>query len=350
MEKRLSVNLQGGRHSDVYFSSSFDDLLKKTEEWGDNVFWVFDENSAKLLFSLPEKRIVLESGEIHKNISSLEAIISSALESGAARDTRFIAFGGGVILDMCALASSLYMRGARLTLIPTTLLSMVDATLGGKSAIDYKGGKNLVGTFYPADEILIEVSTLSTLPDKEFRCGMGEVIKHAFLSSSTELFGFLEANKDAIEKRDRSTLETLVLMSLEVKKEFLEKDPLETKGIRSFLNLGHTFAHALESMEGYSVSHGEAVAWGLGRAIEASSGLGLVSQSFSTSSLNLLRSYGYDVDYRIGKDQWEPFLQAMRKDKKKSNGVVNFVLLKGFGEPLLMPLEDDFVSSLTVSP
>ena len=349
MEKKMSVTLASGNITDVYFADSLKDVSLWTASYGENVFWVLDSNSARLLESIPKKSIVLEPGEVHKNIESLEKIISEALSCGSARDTRFIAFGGGVICDMTALASSLYMRGAGLTLIPTTLLCMVDATLGGKTAIDYKGGKNFVGTFYPAGEVIISADTLSTLPIREYKCGLGEVIKHAFLSSDDGLMNFLSENREKILMQDDQVLHDMVYRSLLVKKEFIEADPLETRGIRSFLNLGHTFAHALESMEGYRISHGEAVAWGLGRALEASWRKGLIGSGLKDLGIRLLNDYGYDTGYRIRWDSIPSFMSALSKDKKKSNGSIKFVLLKGIGEPLLMALDDDSVKEIVLA-
>ena len=348
MEKKFSVGLAGGAVTNVLFAKDIKDLSNALSSYGENVFWVFDTNSARLFSSLPEKRIVLESGEVNKNMKSLEAIISSALSFSSARDTRFIAFGGGVVCDMTALASSLYMRGTRLTLVPTTLLCMVDASVGGKTAIDYMGGKNLVGTFYPADDVIISVDTLRTLPEKEFRCGLGEVIKHAFLSEDSTLFNFLSENRDRIMRKEKAALEELVYLSLSVKCSFIEKDPLEKKGIRSYLNLGHTFAHALESMAGYKISHGEAVAWGVARALEASYEENGLDESVLKRGLTLLTDYGYDIGYRIASSSWESYYRAIGKDKKKSGGKVKFVLLSAPGRPYLAPLDEHTVRSLVV--
>lgn len=344
----MTCTLSGGRSTDVISLKDIKDLSKKLGSYGNNVMWVFDSNSAGLFRDLPEKRIILEPGEREKNLKSLEKIISRALDYNLARDSRFIAFGGGVVCDMTALAASLYMRGARLTLVPTTLLSMVDASLGGKTAIDYEGGKNLIGTFYPAEEVLISIDTLRTLPEKEFKCGLGEVLKHAFLSEDRRLWDYLVSNRESIQKRDKATLSELVSISLEVKRSYLEKDPEETKGIRSFLNFGHTFGHALESIQNFSLSHGEAVAWGLGRALEAGYVAGITPRDLFEEGLELLRLYNYDTGYRIGRGEWLSFTSALRKDKKKSSGTVKFVLLGKDGRPILSPLEDNIVRNAVI--
>lgn len=348
MDKKMTVVLSGGMKTDVLFAKDIKDLSKQLSGYGNNVMWVFDANSARLFRDLPERRLILEPGEREKNLRSLELIVSRALSFGMARDSRFIAFGGGVVCDMTALAASLYMRGARLTLVPTTLLSMVDASLGGKTAIDYEGGKNLIGTFYPADEVLISVDTLRTLPAKEFKCGLGEVVKHAFLSDDVALFEYLIDNKDAILGRDRNTLAELIGLSLDVKRKYIEKDPSETKGIRSFLNFGHTFAHALESTANFSISHGEAVAWGIGRALEAGKLCGVTPAPLADKGMELLRLYGYDVDYRIGRGDWIAYAEALGKDKKKYSGSVKFVLLRDIGDPVLSAIDGKYVQAVTI--
>ena len=348
MERKFSVSLSGGAKTIVSFKKDINELSSALRSYSDNVFYVFDENSAKILPDLPQKCIILPSGEVNKNIESLEKIMEKALYYGSARDTRFIGFGGGVVCDMTALASSLYMRGAGLTLVPTTLLCMVDASVGGKTAIDYLGGKNLIGTFYPASEVLISVDTLNTLNDKEYRCGLGEVVKHAFLTKGDALFNFLEDNRQKIMERDSAILEEMVYASLLVKCGYIEKDSLEKMGIRSFLNLGHTFAHALESMKGYGISHGEAVAWGVGRALEASYRMNSLDLASMERGLSLLKDYGYDISYRIEKSSWPGFSSALKKDKKKSAGSVKFVLLSALGEPYLKPLDDELIYSLVV--
>lgn len=154
-------------------SSGLKDLASYLSGYGRNVMWVFDTNTSNLFRQLPTNSIVLENGEEHKDLKSLLRILSSASDYGMARDSRFIGFGGRVICDLTALAASLYMRGCGLALVPTTLLCMSDACLGGKTAIDWDGNKNLIGTFKPADEILICADTLRTLADNEYLNGLG---------------------------------------------------------------------------------------------------------------------------------------------------------------------------------
>ena len=352
MEKVFSVTLQNGKVTKVYFSQDIKDLSHQLGTYGNNALWVFDTNTAPLFRNLPLNRVVLESGEKNKNWKSIERIISTALDLRLARDSVFIAFGGGVVCDMTALASSLYMRGTRLVLVPTTLLSMVDAAVGGKTAIDYAGAKNLIGTFHPAEDVLIAADTLRTLSESEYVSGLGEVLKHALLSEDTELYDCLVKNRDAVLARQRDVLSQMVRLSIAVKNSYIERDPEERKGIRSALNLGHTFAHALEAVNHFTgLSHGKAVAWGCGRALDVSHALGLIDDEFYDKGVKLFGMYPFDMAYRVGRGEWLEFQEALAKDKKRMAGSVKFVLLEGQGKPVLRPLDMKTVqSAVIVSP
>ena len=348
MERLFSVPLKGGAYTDVYSVKTENEFGECLSGYGSNVLFVADSNTARYLpDGVPS--LVLPPGEREKNWSSIDRILSKALSLGLARDSVFIAVGGGVILDMTAFAASVYMRGARVVLVPTTLLSMVDATLGGKTGIDYCGGKNLVGTFYPAEDVIIAPHTLSTLSDKEYRCGLGEVVKHAFLSHDSRLYDFLERHRDAVLNRSDSVMMDMISLSLEVKIDYITADPEEKKGIRSALNLGHTFGHALEAMRGFEVSHGEGVAWGMGRAFEVGRNIGETPSDYADEALSLIDSFGFDTSYRVRKEDFPSFYGAIGKDKKKKGGEVKFVLMKGQGEPVLLPLEKKTVEEAVTS-
>lgn len=350
MEKVFTVTLQSGKTTDVLFADSIKDLSSRLSSYSQNALWVFDTNTAPLFKNLPPNRIVLESGEKSKTWKSIERIISAALDFHLARDSYFIAFGGGVVCDMTALASSLYMRGTKLVLVPTTLLCMVDASVGGKTAIDYAGAKNLIGTFNPAQDVLISSDVLRTLPEGEYISGLGEVLKHAILSDNECLYNFLVENKDKILNREKESVTQMVKLSIEVKNKYIESDPEEKKGIRSALNLGHTFAHALESITHFTgFSHGKAVAWGCGRALEASLELGLIDEQFYKKAIGLFEMYPFDMSYRVGRGEWLDFQEAIGKDKKRMSGSVKFVLVEGFGKPVLKPLDMKLVQRLVIA-
>ena len=350
MKKELEVVLQNNKVTSVLYADGAKDLASYLAEYGQNVIWVFDTNTSSLFSSLPHKKVVLSAGELYKTWESVDKILSTAMQFGAARDTLFIAFGGGVICDLVAYAASIYMRGCRLVLVPTTLLAMVDASLGGKSGIDYMGVKNMVGTFYPAEEVLIFTDALKSLSEHEFKSGLGEVLKHAFLTDNDELYDFLFTNSKLILDRDVPTLLKMIDISLRVKKQYIEKDPEEKLGIRSFLNLGHTFAHALESSSRFtSFSHGHAVAWGLSRAAEVGCALGITPQDLVDKINKLLIIYGYDPEYRIGRGDWINFSKAMSSDKKKYDGVVKFVLLEAQGKLILKEVDSKVVQKAVIA-
>ena len=338
MEKLFTVPLGGGASTDV-FLLPLEELHDKLASFRDSIL-VADSNSSSYA-PQGDALLVLPPGESEKRWESIDRILSSALSHGLARDSAFVAVGGGVILDMTAFASSIYMRGARCILVPTTLLSMVDATLGGKTGIDYGGAKNMVGTFHPAESVLIVPETLSTLPVKEYMCGLGEVVKHAFLSADRTLHGFLTQNRDSVLRRDAAVLPEMIKLSLDVKIQYITRDPEEKMGIRSALNLGHTFGHALESIRGYSISHGEGVAWGMVKALRIGQRLGITPGDYASECMDLIRSYGFDTDSRISSEDFPRFCDAVMKDKKKKGGEVKFVLMEGQGKPVLRALSRD---------
>lgn len=311
----------------------FMDSLKDIEKPGKNLY-VFDTNTRKL-FNPPVKRnnftLVLPSGEAHKTMESVMKILSYCANEGFGRDDTIIGIGGGVICDMAAFAASLYMRGCRLTLVPTTLLSMVDASFGGKTGVDFYGHKNILGSFYPAEEIWICTTLLFSLPEREYRSGLAEVLKHALLDGP-EFFNILKTQKDRIDKREIPLLQDLVMRSIEVKANLVTRD-LRESGARAYLNLGHTFGHALESVTSFSgYTHGEAVAWGINAALKTGLLLGLTDPEFAVGAESLLMLYGFDL---IAEVPLEALISAMQYDKKKRDGRVRFVLQKRLGETFI---------------
>lgn len=350
MKKLWSCTLAAGRKTDVLLADGIRDLSTQLGSYGRTVLWVFDSNTMKLFRQMPPNNIVIEAGEANKNINNLMHIISSAAAAGLGRDNRIIGFGGGVVCDMAAMAASLYMRGVHLTLVPTTLLCMCDATLGGKTAIDYEGTKNLVGTFYPADDVLICPDVLRTLPAKEWKSGLGEILKHSLLAESTDLMAHMITHRKEIASRDKETVAKMLELSLKVKKSYIEQDPEEKKGIRQMLNLGHTFGHALESMDGFhGFTHGECVAWGTGRALEAGMQLGLTERRWGEGAQKLFSAYGFDMGYRIGRGDWIEFRTRYLRDKKKRDGRVQFVIPEAQGKMKLVPLDEPLVQKLVIT-
>lgn len=281
--------------------------------------------------------VILAPGEKGKNWASAHRVLQSALRRGLGRDGRIIGIGGGMVCDLAAFAASLYMRGCRLTLAPTSLLAMVDAALGGKTAINLGGAKNMAGTFYPAEEIRIWSGALATLPPRELRSGLGEAVKTALLADP-RLLALLRERSRELVGRDPELLQEVVRRCLAVKGEIVAAD-LREDGRRAVLNLGHTFAHALEAVTGLRrLSHGEAVAWGLAQAAALSCQLGLADREYVRQVQSLLRAFGFQVGAIPGVSP-SALVSAMQSDKKKRGGRLRLVLQRGIGDTVVQEVE-----------
>lgn len=327
------IRLRAGEFTTlVRFYKSADALLEGTD------LQVCDANTAGLFPDRGVPRHVWPAGEAAKDWPQIDSLLRRALALGLARDSTIAGIGGGVVTDMAAFAASLYMRGCRLVLVPTTLLAMVDAALGGKTGIDYGGFKNLVGTFYPAHELRIWPGALATLGDRDYRSGLAEAIKHAFLVDA-HLLELLENRREAVLSREPSVLEELVFRAVLVKVGVVERDLRET-GERAFLNLGHTFGHALEAVMGFdgSWTHGEAVCWGIVRALELGVALGRTSPAWRDRARALIEAYGFRL--RASGADARSILAAMKNDKKKRGGLVRFVLQEGQGRTFQLAVDD----------
>lgn len=275
---------------------------------------------------------VLESGETQKNWGSVERIITEAREVGLGRDGLFIGIGGGVITDLTSFAASVYMRGAGLCLVSTTLLGMTDAAVGGKTGFDLLGIKNLVGTFSPASHIYMSLEVLKTLPSREWKSGMAELIKTAVLDSA-ETLDLVKSKKmpfldGALAREPGLHMKELIERAVLVKGRMVETDPRETGTERALLNLGHSFGHALESAAGLgTLSHGEAVAWGMIRACELGQALGITPPARAREITKIIAAYGYETaaPHSLLKDTGT-FIKALEGDKKKKAGKLSFVV------------------------
>ena len=237
---------------------------------------------------------------------------------------------------MAAFAASVYMRGCGIILVPTTLLSMVDASIGGKNGVDFMERKNLIGSFYPAQTVLIYTGFLESLSEKEYKSGLAEIIKHGFLSGN-EFIDYIESSSEALLARDPGTVEEVVYRSLKVKASYIEEDFRET-GIRAHLNLGHTFGHALETAAGLGeFTHGEAVAWGIWKAVKAGLLAGITDSAYADRVERILRKYGYNIDY--SGFNHELYLEALASDKKKKDGKLRFILQRSAGSTEIRSLD-----------
>ena len=315
--------------SEVFLINNYDEIAKHD-------FIITDSNTQALLPTHIAPSFVIPSGEKEKNLQTVEHILTHCLSLGLVRNSSIIGFGGGVVCDITAFVASLYMRGISLSLIPTTLLSMVDAGLGGKCGVDFEGYKNLVGSFYPAQKIFIFPQVLTSLPEREYYSGLAEVLKHGMLSSSS-LISELENNIERIKNRDISYLTNILPQIIKVKGDIISRDLYE-KGERAFLNLGHTFAHALETITNFSYTLGEAVAWGIGRALILSKLLNLIDESYYKRSMKLLLNYNFELNIKI--DNISLLIETMEKDKKKKKEEgIQFVLQRDLGDTFQMSIE-----------
>jgi 3-dehydroquinate synthase len=282
---------------------------------------------------------VLAAGEAAKNWASIEAILRSAHSAGLGRDGLLIGVGGGVISDLTAFAASVYMRGVAMALVSTTLLGMVDAAVGGKTGFDLFDIKNLVGTFYPASHVYMPVSSLASLSAREWKSGMAELIKTAILDAedkNSEFLGLLASLHPAHATEAGDTLVECIARSVRIKGRIVEADPKETGTERITLNLGHTFAHALESSAGLGqLSHGEAVAWGIARACDLGQALGITPPSRVAAIVALLRSFDYELAAPYPLGDATLFMNALSSDKKKKAGKLSFVVPSAVGTELI---------------
>jgi 3-dehydroquinate synthase len=279
--------------------------------------------------------LVLPDGEVHKNWSSVSAILDRLLELGADRKAVVYALGGGVIGDLAGFAAAIFMRGISFVQVPTTLLAQVDSSVGGKTGFNHSKGKNMIGAFYQPQSVWMDLNTLSTLPVREYRAGLAEVVKYGTIADP-DFFSWLEDHAQALVEREPTALAIAVRRSCEIKAAVVAADEHEG-GLRAALNFGHTFGHALEAGLGYGrLLHGEAVAMGMVMAAQASVDAMGCDVAVLQRLKALLTRLGLDV--RAPYLHPERFIALMMGDKKNQDGAIRYVLLAGMGLPVLAKL------------
>ena len=272
---------------------------------------------------------LFNDAESAKNLQSVERVVRSLSRAGADRKSLLIAVGGGVVGDVAGFAATSYLRGVALVHIPTTLVAQVDSSIGGKTGVNLPEGKNLVGAFYPPRFVITDPGLLHTLPEREFRGGLAEVIKHAIIADA-KMFAMLERDLEKVLRRDRVSLHFLIPRNIQIKARVVSNDERES-GLREILNFGHTFAHALESITKYRrYQHGEAVAWGMIAASFLGHEVGVTCADDVARIVALVRRLGPLPPW----PQVPPaaLLDAMRSDKKSRSGILRFVLSPRVGE------------------
>ena len=353
--QRIDVQL-GARSYPIWIG---DGLLQRGEHWpemirGRHVLVVCDENVrpySKLISpSLQDTKLsflIFPPGEEHKSLDTCASIFDALAEMGASRDATIIALGGGVIGDLTGFAAACWMRGIAFVQMPTTLLAMVDSSVGGKTAVNLPQGKNLIGAFHQPRAVVIDTSTLSTLSDRELRSGISEVVKYGAIGDA-EFFDWLEANADALLARDASALAHAIAVSCKQKAGVVARDETE-QGERALLNFGHTFGHAFEAVAGYGeILHGEAIAIGMRLAADLSARLGMASEADARRLDALLQRCGLST--AVPKLDIDAILAAMRLDKKNVSGRLRLILWRGIGRAEIVDgIEESAIRELLAS-
>ena len=272
---------------------------------------------------------LFDDAEAAKNLHTVESLARALTRAGADRKSLLVAIGGGVVGDVAGFVAASYLRGIALVQIPTTVVAQVDSSIGGKTGVNLPEGKNLVGAFYPPRLVITDPELLRTLPEREFRGGLAEVIKHAIIADK-KMFEYLEKNLDQVKRRDRNALDELIPRNVRIKADVVSRDERES-GLREILNFGHTFAHALESVTKYRrYQHGEAVAWGMMAAALLGHEVGVTPADDVSRIVALVRRMGPLPPWpRVSA---ATLIEAMRSDKKARGGKLRFVLVPRVGK------------------
>lgn len=365
INEKLSISypsiFAGTDKSEISFCNSVSDLATvfnladKESRHSPRYFFVTDATVASLECMVPfisqfddgvcgkNNLMILGSGEPYKTFDSVLRIINEAFEADYSRNDVFVGIGGGVICDLTSFAASIYKRGIEVQLIPTTLLAMVDAAIGGKTGCDYANSKNLIGTFHPASHLYYFPEFIQALPENQFNSGLAEAFKTALLYDNS-LYQLFKNESEKINARDSKLLDTIIKNCVAAKAQVVEEDFTE-KNKRTLLNLGHTFAHGLESVAGLgAVTHGYAVAWGIGRAVEIAYRKDYCLQAFKDEIFETLKLYGWETEpvpsIVRGGGIGERFLSVMHKDKKVISDKIRLVILKDFQQAVVEEIDD----------
>jgi 3-dehydroquinate synthase len=281
----------------------------------------------------PPQVLFLPSGEKNKRFANVEALATTLSESGADRSSILIAFGGGIIGDVTGFLAAIYMRGIPYIQIPTTLLSQVDSSVGGKTGVNLSSGKNLIGSFHHPRAVFADTDVLHTLPPRELRAGLQECIKAGIIRAPA-LFNYMERNAHTILAADDAALTRVIASAIRMKAEVVTLDEREG-GLRMILNYGHTIGHAIETVTNYrALLHGEAVAWGMLAATELSRTRGLLTAAQASRIHSVIQAYGPLPRFRATADN---LVEATARDKKNRAGARRFILAESIGKAVIVP-------------
>lgn len=300
--------------------------------------FILEDNILEALEGKEVYKIVMNPGEEIKNFANTEYILNRMIDAELSRKSKIIALGGGAIGDLTGFAASIYMRGIPYIQIPTTLLAQVDSSVGGKTAINMPQGKNMVGSFYQPEVVIIDINTLKTLPKREIISGIGEIIKYGIIWDY-DFLNFIEENLENILKLEEETIKFVIKRCCEIKAEIVSQDEKEL-GIRKILNFGHTLGHALEAETDYKrYTHGEAVLIGMYYESFLASDLGYIEDEYFEKIKELIVKLGVNLD--ISGFHMKSLVKTMSKDKKNRDNKISFILPKGKGYVEEVLLEKD---------
>lgn len=343
MANRMTVHRDGNAIYDIVMEESYDRLgeeaanLHLTDR---KLCIVSDSNVAPLYLKTVETQLkpvcrevcsyVFPAGEEHKNLNTVRNLYEYLIREHFDRNDVLVALGGGVVGDLCGYTAATYLRGIRFIQVPTTLLSQVDSSIGGKTGVDFDSYKNMVGAFHMPKLVYSCTSSLLTLPDEQFASGMGEIIKHGMIKDA-DYYQWLMDHAEEIRKRDLPVCEQMILVSNQIKRDVVEQDPTE-QGERALLNFGHTLGHAIEKLTNFQLLHGQCVALGCLAASYISAARGALTASDLSNAVELMASYQLPVTIADLSLKQEDIIEATKNDKKMDSGIIKFILLHSIGQ------------------
>ena len=346
MSNRMTVHRDGKPIYDIVMEENYDKLGKEVAALSvqERRLCVVTDSTVAELYSETVIRqlepvckevhlFVFEAGEKNKNLDTVRKLYEFLIQNHYDRNDMLVALGGGVVGDLCGFTAATYLRGIRFIQVPTTLLSQVDSSIGGKTGVDFDAYKNMVGAFHMPQLVYTAAASLLTLTEEQFACGMGEVIKHGLIMDAG-YYEWLQEHREEILARDLSICEQMILISCRIKRDVVEQDPTE-QGIRGILNFGHTLGHAIEKLMDFKLLHGQCVALGSIAAAYLSAGRGEITVDEAVQIRNVFEEFGLPVsikDFGLGK---EAVIAATKNDKKMDSGKIKFILLHRIGEAFI---------------
>ena len=341
MSKSINVKYEGKPLYDIVIEQSFDKLateFNKLNVTGRKLCIISDSNVAELYAKAVASELektgnkvftyVFNAGEENKNLNTVEDVYEFLIKNHFDRKDMLVALGGGVVGDLTGFTAATYLRGIDFIQVPTSLLAQVDSSIGGKTGVDFRAYKNMVGAFHQPRLVYMNISVLKSLSRRLFNSGFGEIIKHGLIKD-IEYYNWLRDNVDKIKLLDAETIEHMIYVSCNIKREVVEKDPKE-KGERALLNYGHTLGHAIEKLMNFTLYHGECVVLGMIAALRISVNRGYITQEEYDDAIQMFKLYEFPVT--VSGISCDEVVKVSKSDKKMDAGKIKFILLKNIGE------------------